>query len=365
MAHPAEVFTRQPEPAVINPSNPFVLLPHLACAAYELPLTPADERWWGDEIDDGVRELVQDEQLKVRDGRAFWAGQGSPAPRIGLRTGSSVEYRIATVARGTSPHGDDARLIGTVDESRAFQQVHPGAIYLHQGQAWRVVELDLEDHVAYVEQTTGDEMTHTRSETDIRILEVDRVDKLHRTRLCVGSVEVFEQVVGYQRKDARTGEVLGTVDLDLPPSRLITRAFWYEIEPSTLARAGIAPGAWPGTLHAAEHAAIGMLPLFTICDRWDVGGVSTALQADTGVPTIVVYDGYPGGAGIAELGFECGWLLLERTLESVGGCPCASGCPSCVQSPKCGNLNEPLDKLGAIALLAEILSARRVQRPVA
>ena len=353
MAHPTEVFTRPPEPAVINPTNPFVLLPHLACAAYELPLTPDDERWWGDTLDDGVRELVQDEQLKVRSGRAYWSGRGSPAHRVGLRTGSSVEYRIAKA---------DGQLIGTVDESRAFEQVHPGAIYLHQGQAWKVVDLDLDDRVAYVEPSAGDEMTQTRSDTDIRILGVDRVERIGPTRLCLGAVEVREQVVGYQRKDVHTREVLGTVDLDLPPTRLVTRAFWYEIEPATLVGAGIDNGDWPGALHAAEHAAIGMLPLFTICDRWDVGGVSTALQADTGTPTIVVYDGYPGGAGIAELGFESGRLLLERTLEAIEACPCASGCPSCVQSPKCGNLNEPLDKAGAARLLRSMLSRRRERR---
>jgi DEAD/DEAH box helicase domain-containing protein len=168
-------------------------------------------------------------------------------------------------------------------------------------------------------------------------------------------VEVCEQVIGYQRRDVATGDVLGTEELDLPPSRLVTRAFWYEIEPALLAEAGVAPADWPGTLHAVEHAGIGMLPLFTICDRWDVGGVSTALQADTGRPTIVIYDGYPGGAGIAELGFQAGGRHLEATLEAVASCPCTAGCPSCVQSPKCGNWNDPLDKAGAVALLRTVL----------
>jgi DEAD/DEAH box helicase domain-containing protein len=355
MNHPSEVFTREPEPVVVNPSNPFVLHPHLACAAYELPLTPADEQWWGDDLDDGVRDLVVAEQLKVRDGRAYWSGRGSPAPNVGLRTGSSIEYRIAD--------NDDGRLIGTVDESRAFEQVHPGAVYLHQGQTWKVVDLDLDDRVAYVEASSGDELTQTRSETDIRILETDeQVRDVPGVRRGLGVVEVREQVIGYQRKDVRTGEVLGTVDLDLPPTRLITRAFWWTVEPWVLARAGIAPGLVPGTLHAAEHAAIGMLPLFTICDRWDVGGVSIALQADTAKPTIVIYDGYPGGAGIAELGFASAPELLLRTLEAVDACPCATGCPSCVQSPKCGNLNEPLDKSGAVALLAQMISRPRARR---
>jgi len=284
----------------------------------------------------------------VRDGRAFWAGHGSPAWRVGLRTGSSVEYRIAD--------GDEGRLIGTVDEHRAFEQVHPGAVYLHQGQAWKVERLDLDDHVAWVTAHDGGETTQVRAETDIRILEVDESRVLGPVRLCLGTVEVSEQVVGYQRRDVRTGEVLGNEVLELPPTRLVTRAFWYVVDGSVLLSAGVGPEAWPGTLHAAEHAAIGMLPLFTICDRWDVGGVSTALQADTGKPTIVIYDGYPGGAGIAELGFAAADRLLASTLDVLDACPCAAGCPSCVQSPKCGNLNEPLDKAGAAALLRTILA---------
>jgi DEAD/DEAH box helicase domain-containing protein len=194
-----------------------------------------------------------------------------------------------------------------------------------------------------------------RSDTNIRILEEEAARAVGRVRLSLGAVEVSSQVVGYERRDVATRELLGHVDLDLPPTCLVTRAFWYTIEPAVLVEAGVAPAAWPGTLHAAEHAAIGLLPLFTICDRWDVGGVSTAMQADTGRPTIVIYDGYPGGAGIAELGFDAGRRHLEATLEVVSSCRCTSGCPSCVQSPKCGNLNEPLDKAGAVALLRTVL----------
>jgi len=347
MAHPKELFNRPPEPAVINPSNPSVLLPHLACAAYELPLSTDDGRWWDDELlHDGVRELVQDDVLAVRDGHAYWAGRGAPAWAVGLRSGSSEEYRIAD---------PDGRLIGTVDGSRAFQAVHPGAVYLHQGQAWRVTDLDLHDRVAWVEPSDGDELTQVRSETDIRVQRDEQSRAVGPITLHLGAVQVSEQVIGYQRRDVRTHELLGTEALDLPPSSLVTRAFWFTIDESVLERAGIARADWPGTLHAAEHAAIGMLPLFTICDRWDVGGVSTALQIDTGVPTIFVYDGYPGGAGIAELGFEAGERLLCTTLEVITACPCVAGCPSCVQSPKCGNGNDPLDKAGAAALLRVIL----------
>jgi DEAD/DEAH box helicase domain-containing protein len=348
MAHPKELFERPAEPAVINPANPSVLLPHLACAAYELPLSTGDEAWWPDELlGDGVRDLVHDDVLVVRDGRAFWAGEGAPAWSVGLRTGSSEEYRIADVG---------GRLIGTVDGSRAFQSVHPGAVYLHQGQAWRVTDLDLDDRVAWVEPSDGDELTQVRSETDIRVLATEQSRQVGPATLHLGRVQVSEQVVGYQRRDVRTHELLGTEALELPPSALVTRAFWWTVDETVLDAAGLAAAEWPGALHAAEHAMIGMLPLFTICDRWDVGGVSTALQADTGVPTIFVYDGYPGGAGIAELGYEAGERLLAMTLEVITACGCASGCPSCVQSPKCGNGNEPLDKGGAAALLRAVLA---------
>ncbi|MBI2710805.1 MAG: DEAD/DEAH box helicase [Actinobacteria bacterium] len=356
-AHPTELFSRPPEPAVVNPSNPQVLDLHLACAAYESPLTPDDARWWGDDLDDSVRRLVQADRLKVRRwaGRAggpppvkaVWAGRGVPSHGVGLRSGSPREYRIAT---------RDGSLVGTVDETRAFDLVHPGAVYLHQGRAYRVVELDIDDRTALVEPSSGDDYTVARSTTDIRLLGVDDRRAVGAATLHLGPVRVTTTVTGYQRKDVRTRAVLGAESLELPASTLTTRAFWYTVPPGVLTGAGVAVEDWPGTLHAVEHAAIGILPLFTICDRWDVGGVSTAWSDDAGAPTIVVYDGYPGGAGIAELGFDAADRHLAATLEVLARCPCASGCPSCVQSPKCGNLNEPLDKAGATRLLRAVVA---------
>jgi DEAD/DEAH box helicase domain-containing protein len=348
VAHPSELFSRSPEPAVINPSNPFVLDPHIACAAYERPLEPGvDEEYWGEDLDEAVARLVHDDVLVVRRGRAVHAGRPSPASSVSLRTGSNDEYRIVT--------GEEGRLVGTVEQNRAFTSVHEGAIYLHQGQHYVVRRLDLEDRAAWVEPVDPDYYTQSRSETGVRILSEERTVSVGRATLSVGAVEVTEHVTGYRKKALGSGEVLGDVDLELPPTVLTTRAFWYTVGEDVLAAAGIVPASVPGTLHAAEHAGIGMLPLFTICDRWDVGGVSTAYLVDTGLPTIVIYDGYPGGAGIAELGFAAGRRHLEATLEAVSACPCERGCPSCVQSPKCGNLNEPLDKGGAVALLRRVL----------
>jgi DEAD/DEAH box helicase domain-containing protein len=357
MAHPHEVFTRPPEPAVINPHNPVIADPHIGCAAHELPLGWADRELWGDALDDAVHRLVLADQLRTRrrplrnggdEPIAVWAGRHAPGRGLGLRSASSREIRICL---------DDGTLIGTVDDSRAPSLVHPGAIYLHRGQAYRVSDLDLDDCFALVEIDDGDTMTQARSEIDISVLSVDATATVGRTELHLGGVEVRSQVVGYQRKDARSRKILDNVMLEMPARELVTRSFWYTVSPEVLVEAGVADADVGGTLHAVEHAAIGMLPLFTICDRWDVGGVSTALHIDTMMPTIFVYDGYDGGAGVAELGFSAADRHLAATLELLRACACRDGCPSCVQSPKCGNGNEPLDKAGAIAMLATVLGS--------
>ena len=282
---------------------------------------------------------------------ATWSGRGVPAPRIGLRTGSSGEFRIVEA---------DGTLIGTVDDGRAYDLVHPGAVYLHRGRSYRVLDLDLDVRRAVVEADDGDEYTQALSEISLDVLGVDRRRTVGRSTLWLGAVEVRSHVTGYQRKEVRSRRIVAREVLDLPPSRLVTRAFWYTIDDDLLEAAGVAPPDVGGTLHAAEHAAIGVLTLFTLCDRWDVGGVSIAQHPHTGAPTIFVYDGYPGGSGIAELGFEAAGHHLATTLDVITACPCAGGCPSCVQSPKCGNGNEPLDKDGAARLLGRILDVTGV-----
>jgi DEAD/DEAH box helicase domain-containing protein len=368
-AHPRQLIVRPPEPVIVNPANPFVLLPQVACAAHEIPLEATElTRAYGstddtslvdqvydplrpprldEAVDDAVSQLLRDDQLVVVNGRAVYAGSGSPAARISLRSGSgSSEFRIVDSKQ---------RLIGTVDGGRAFAVLHPGALYLHQGQQYRISELDRDDHVAYVDATSVDEYTQARSDTQLRFLKIERAQTIGRVRVCLGRVEVEEQVVGYQRKKISTNEVMGEEVLDLPPSSLLTRAFWFEIPDRIIEQAEVAPAAVSGTVHAAEHAGISILPLFTICDRWDVGGVSTAVHPQNGLATIVIYDGYPGGAGIAELGFAAGIDHVRATLAAVDGCRCKNGCPGCVQSPKCGNGNDPLDKHGASRLLTAML----------
>ena len=346
--HPDELLTRPAEAAVVNPDNPFVARAQISCAAHELPLTHADERYFGDALDDAVRDLVVDDLLKPRGDRMYWAGREPPAARVGLRTGSSLEVQLVDT---------EGRLVGTVDAARVFHVAHPGAIYLHQGRQYRVRDLEAEHQVAVLEPADdADEHTQPREETDIAVIASERSVPVGHGEAHLGAVTVRHDLVAYQRRRTSTNEVFEVVPLDFPPRELTTRACWYTVPLDVLMGAGVEAARITGGVHAAEHALIGLLPLFAICDRWDVGGVSMALHPQTGEPTIFVYDGYPGGAGIAELAFADVHALLRAAHELVSGCPCDDGCPSCVQSPKCGNWNEYLDKHAAITVL-EVLGA--------
>ena len=282
---------------------------------------------------------------------------GLAAHGIGLRSGSTTEYRIV--------RGDDS-LVGTVDEGRAFDLVHPGAVYLHQGCTYRVGTLDLDEQIAVVEPCDDDEYTHG-ADTEMRVLAIGARRRSVGRGTCTSarsrSRQPGRRLPAQGRIDRRGARHRGP--RPAPQPRWSTRRSGTRSNPAVLGGRARPPDRWPGTLHAVEHAAIGILPLFTICDRWDVGGVSTTVrQADTGRPTIVIYDGYPGGAGIAELGYEVADRHLATTLEVIAGCGCTDGCPSCVQSPKCGNWNEPLDKAGALALLEVVLDRHDHEGPL-
>jgi DEAD/DEAH box helicase domain-containing protein len=248
------------------------------------------------------------------------------------------------------------RVIGTVDHDASHHSAHEGAVYVHQGGAWRVTSLDLDTHVALVEPAPGDVVTQAREVSDVRVLTERERCEWGDAVLTLGTVDVTAQVVAYVSKDLRSGRVLGEAPLGLPARTLRTTAVWWTLPERALVAAGLAPSDIPGAAHAAEHAAIGLLPLFATCDRWAVGGLSTALHPDTGLPTIFVHDGYPGGAGFAERGYRAASAWLRATRAVLEDCPCETGCPSCVQSPKCGNGNQPLDKRGAALLLDVVLA---------
>jgi DEAD/DEAH box helicase domain-containing protein len=249
------------------------------------------------------------------------------------------------------------RLLGTVDQGSSHAMLHEGAVHLHQGATFVVDVLDLDDAVALVHADDPDYSTHARDVIDLSVVSVRSYVDAGPVGLFLGEVDVTSQVVSYQRRRIGTGEVIDTRPLDLPARELRTVAVWFTISPRELGRAGVAWPDVPGALHAAEHAAIGLLPLMATCDRWDIGGLSTAGHPDTDAPTVFVYDGHPGGAGFAERAYGTAAAWLSATRDAIAACGCETGCPSCVQSPKCGNGNNPLHKPGAVAVLDAVLAA--------
>lgn len=344
--HPAALLDRPIEQVVIDPANPYVLGPQLLCAAAELPLTTAEVAQLGaEQVAEG---LVDDGLLRRRSNQYF------PAP--GLDPHAAVEIRGSAGGQVVIVEADTGRLLGSVDAGRAAATVHTGAVYLHQGESYLVDSLDTERQIAFVHAEDPGYATFAREITDIDVTGDGERARFGPVGLGLVPVTVTRQIVGYLRR-LPTGEVLDFIDLDVPPATLPTTAVVYTVTAEALADGGIAEPAIPGALHAAEHAAIGLLPLVASCDRGDIGGLSTAVGpvALGGEPSVFVYDGHPGGAGFAERGFRAATTWLAATAATIESCECPHGCPSCVQSPKCGNGNDPLDKDGAVRVLRLVL----------
>ncbi len=347
LVHHPEALLHQPvEATVLDPANPYILAPHLCAAAAEIPLTGADVRLFGTAAPGLIADLARQGVLRDRGGR--WHLTGRKAPLASLRGTGGRPIRVVEQATG--------RLIGTMDEPSSHSLLHTGAVYTHQGDLFLVTNLDLADGVALVQPGDPGFVTSARQLTDIRIAAEHRRAGWGDAVMHFGDVLVTRQVVSFTRRNSETGQRIGEFALELPSRTLRTRAVWWTISPmqrDALAEAGVD---LPGAAHAAEHASIGLLPLVAACDRWDVGGVSTDLHNQTGRLTVFVYDGHDGGAGFAERGFAAAGAWLRATAQAITDCECTAGCPSCIQSPKCGSGNEPLSKEGARALLARVLS---------
>jgi DEAD/DEAH box helicase domain-containing protein len=344
MREPRALLRRRVEAAILDHENPRVLDGHVRAAAFEAPLDEADRKVLGDAALERAAALPE---LRHTQAGYVWAGRDYPAARVALRSTGPESFTVVDAASGI--------VLGIVEQERAYSTVHEGAIYLHLGESYRVRELDLVSRTAVVEPFSGDYYTQAKVETTTAIVEPLRAERRLGLDLSFGRVVVTDQVVGYQKKSIQTQESLELVALELPETEFETEAVWFLPEPWMLEGLEREPRLL-GSLHAAEHSLIALLPLWAMCDRWDIGGLSTNLHFQTGRPTIFVYDGHSGGVGITERGFEIfeGWA--GDTAKLLRGCPCDHGCPSCVQSPKCGNLNEPLDKAAALALLERMLS---------
>jgi DEAD/DEAH box helicase domain-containing protein len=399
MRHPSDLFGRPHEHALTDPSNRHILAQHLPCAAHELPLTtgadgdrpvpplrapsprralpgrsrtvagpsastrkqarlpprlprgvvPADdEGLFGAGFAQAMDMLADTSRLEFRQGRWYSRPDAYPALDVSLRALAGTRVALLDAS-------DDYRPMEEIDSTSAHYRVHPGAIHLHQGESYLVCELNLDAGHALLEPTDADYYTQPHEINDVRIVRSLARRQTGVAMACLGEVRVTQQVVGYRRVRQFREEVLGVEDLELPAQTFDTVALWWEVPPTILRQVTRQGLDVPGGLHAVEHAAIGMLPLFAMCDRWDIGGLSTARHPDTGEALVFIYDAFPGGVGIAEKGFEVLPSLWHATYEMIRGCPCREGCPSCIQSPKCGNNNEPLDKQAAVLLLAELL----------
>jgi DEAD/DEAH box helicase domain-containing protein len=345
MREPQMLLERRVEAAILDHANPRVLDGHVRSAAFEAPLDDEDRATLGDEALERAALLPE---LKHTTSGYVWAGRDYPAGKFGLRSTTPDTFAVVEAQSGT--------VLGIVERERAYSTVHEGAIYLHLGESYLVRELDLQSRTAVVTPYSGDYYTQAKKDTNTAIEETLRSERRCGLELAFGRISVTEQIVAYQKKSIRDQSTLETVDLDLPETSFETEAVWYVPEPEQLDGLEKMPTLL-GTLHAAEHAMIALLPLWAMCDRWDIGGLSTNIHFQTDRPTVFIYDGHSGGVGITERGFNAfeGWV--SDTARMLEGCPCSDGCPSCVQSPKCGNLNEMLDKGGALTFLRRLVAA--------
>jgi len=349
MRHPDSFFGKSFENALVNPANPYILRAHLLCAAWECPLDSDDEKIFGPAFAPERDMLAEQGVLRERNRRWYLSPAiAYPAQAVNIRSTSGRSFDVVDTAADS--------LLETVEASVAFFQIHPGAIYLHQGESYLIKELDLNNRTAYAEPTDVNHYTQTKEIEDLHIVKVLDRKKVGRVNLYLGEVEVTNHVVGFKKKAQYTDEVVGEEPLDLPPLTFATVGLWFDLPDGVEARLDDRELDFAGGLHAVEHAAIGILPLFAMCDRNDIGGVSTPLHPDTGRAQVFIYDAYPGGVGITEKGFDIITELWQATLRTIAECPCQDGCPSCIQSPKCGNNNQPLDKEAARVLLEELLA---------
>jgi len=347
--NPEKVLGMRVEAARLTLENPYILGPHLLAAAYEAPLEDEDEKYFGYAYEVVAEQLVESGAFVRSGGRMHYTRGDNPARDISLRSADGAAVLVAD---------KEGEVVGSVEARRAPMELHPGATYLHRGRAYEVEDLNLAAHQALVRRVPNRYYTKVRVETDVEILkEAEKRDLANGAALRWGWVRTTDQVTFYKKIQVSDSREIGVFPLDLQPTAFETRALWFTLPPMPPPQGNTQPSfvEFLGSLHAAEHAFIGILPLFAMCDRGDIGGLSVAMHRQTRLPTVFVYDGYPGGVGISERGYDTFEEVARDTLGVLARCPCKKGCPACVQSPKCGNWNEPLSKGGAVRVLRYLL----------
>jgi DEAD/DEAH box helicase domain-containing protein len=348
MKHPTDLFERSFEAAILDPNNPNVVDAHLPCAAAENPITLDDEKFWPKDLPVRLEELERQGALnRTAEGKPTWfAAKRNPQRHVNIRS-TGETYTIFEDKTGQA--------IGTVDGIRAFKECHPGAIYLHRARQYVVDRLVLEKKDILVHDSEFKYFTRARTEKETEIIKIHRSRPKGQFLVREGVLKVTEVVTGYEKRALPGQELMGVFPLDLPPQIFETVGFWVEIEPALkdfVEKKGLH---FMGGIHAIEHAAIGIFPLFALCDRNDIGGICYPHHPQVGKSAIFIYDAYPGGVGLAQRGFEIILELLEKTMRHVKTCECEEGCPSCIHSPKCGSGNKPLDKQAALLIFEGLL----------
>lgn len=349
MRHPEEFFGKPFEEAILSTDNPLIVKPHLACAAAEHRIEEGEGSIFTDNFESMSGEMVKDGILARKGKYLIYTDEGSPHQKVGIRSIHSTEFMIIESCTG--------EVLGTMDYGSAFYHIYPDAVYLHMAETYIVENLDLVNRIAMVKKASVKYYTQPRDIVSVTVIAEKKGRPLRQgvSEIHYGDVEVYEEVHSYVRKSSSTNEIIDINPLDLPPVSLETKALWYTLNEKDILKAGVRKESLAGGLHAAEHTAIAMLPAISMCDRWDIGGLSTDFHEHTSKPTVFIYDAYTGGIGISQKGFERSSVHIEKTLKALRDCPCAEGCPSCIQSPKCGSGNEPLSKKSALIILSLLM----------
>jgi len=346
--HPDIFFNMPPEKAIINPYNPIILKQHLACAAAELSLKQ-EEPFLGDpRIQKAVTSLeYKGKLLRSREGGIWYSSRKSPHREVSLRgTGNSIPIFLE----------DTKQNIGNIDKHRSYFETHEGAVYLHGGLSYVITRLDHEKGVVEARRKDLPYYTRARSSKSTTIIRQLDSCRVEGTRVGYGLLRITEQVTGYEKKLTANGKSIGLTPLDLPELEFETQGIWIEIPDRVRDKIESARLHFMGGIHAIEHAAIGIMPLLVMTDRNDLGGISIPFHPQTGCGAVFIYDGIPGGLGLSKQAFDQAEILLQRTFDVITTCPCDTGCPACVHSPKCGSGNRPIDKFSSKKILEMILT---------
>jgi len=365
MRHPDVFFGKSHEHAIVDLSNPYILFGHTMCASAELPIVlDRDKKYLGEYLQDILGELKTESLVKETQNGWIYSGSKSASMVVSLDSISSDIFKVMC----------QNKTLETMDRAQAYREAHEGAVLLHQGETYIVDSMDLKNGIIRVNKTDVDFYTQVLKESFVSIIDIIDKKSIGDIELFLGHLKVTENYNAY--KIMSGDSAIGYKNLYLPPLEFNTVGFFFtfpiSIEDELWGKRSsdkdilemlikrknvdIQKEVFGGSLHGIEHAMIGIMPFHVMCDRWDIGGLSTNFYPSTGKPTVFIYDGFEGGIGLSEKAYQLYGEIVKTSMELVKECSCTEGCPACIYSPKCGNDNKPMDKKGTVFLLGKISS---------